>query len=101
MLQEEMACPITKGEKILVAVDGSRYSDNIVDQAISMGRICNSVIIAISVVELFASGTIFTAMCFYQAQYRERQCISAFGSLFVFECFAANFHGSFPFAGTK
>jgi len=54
MLQEEMACPITKGEKILVAVDGSRYSDNIVDQAISMGRICNSVIIAISVVELFA-----------------------------------------------
>lgn len=54
MVHEDMACPITKGERILVAVDGSRYSDIIVDQAISMGRVCNSVIIAICVVELFA-----------------------------------------------
>jgi nucleotide-binding universal stress UspA family protein len=52
MEQEEMTCPMTKGERILVAVDGSRYSDIIVDQAISMGRICNSVIFAISVIEM-------------------------------------------------
>ncbi len=60
MLQEEMACPMTKGERILVAVDGSRYSDNIVDQAISMGRICNSVIFATSVIEVF-TGTLALA----------------------------------------
>ncbi|MES0446942.1 MAG: universal stress protein [Desulfobacterales bacterium] len=60
MLQEEMACPMTKGERILVAVDGSEYSDIIVDQAISMGRICNSVIFAISVIEMFA-GTLALA----------------------------------------
>ena len=53
MLQDEMACPITKGERILVAVDGSEYTDAIVDQAISMGRICNSTIYAISVIAFF------------------------------------------------
>jgi nucleotide-binding universal stress UspA family protein len=53
MEPEETACPITKGEKILVAVDGSEYTDIIVDQAISMGRICNSVIVAISVIPFF------------------------------------------------
>ena len=53
MENEDMACPITRGEKILVAVDGSEYTDDIVDQAISMGRICNSVIFAISVIPFF------------------------------------------------
>ena len=53
MSQDEMACPITKGERILVAVDGSEFTDIIVDQAISMGRICNSVIVAISVIPFF------------------------------------------------
>jgi nucleotide-binding universal stress UspA family protein len=53
MVLDEMACPITKGERILVAVDGSEYTDAIVDQAISMGRICNSVIYAISVIAYF------------------------------------------------
>ena len=48
-----MACPITRGEKILVALDGSEYTDAIVDQAISMGRICNSTIFAISVIAFF------------------------------------------------
>jgi len=48
-----MACPITRGERILVALDGSEYTDAIVDQAISMGRICNSVIYAISVIAFF------------------------------------------------
>ncbi|MBW2492416.1 MAG: universal stress protein [Deltaproteobacteria bacterium] len=53
MVFDEMACPITRGERILVALDGSEYTDAIVDQAISMGRICNSVIYAISVIAFF------------------------------------------------
>jgi len=53
MVQDEMACPITRGERILVALDGSEYTDAIVDQAISMGRICNSTIFAISVIPFF------------------------------------------------
>ena len=53
MVQDDMTCPITRGERILVAVDGSEFTDTIVDQARSMGRICNSVIYAISVVALF------------------------------------------------
>ena len=43
-------CPLTRGERILVAVDGSDFSDAAVDQAISLGGICNSEIFAISVV---------------------------------------------------
>ena len=61
MVPEEMACPITKGEKILVAVDGSEFTDIIVDQAISMGRICNSVVVAISVVPFFSEYVSFAA----------------------------------------
>ena len=53
MAQEEFACPLSKGEKILVAVDGSIFSDAAVDQAISLGRICNSQIFLISVVDLY------------------------------------------------
>ncbi len=47
------ACPLTKGERILVAVDGSTFSDVAVDQAISLGGICNSQIFLISVVDLY------------------------------------------------
>jgi len=47
------ACPLTRGEKILVAVDGSAFSDAAVDQAISLGGICNSEIFVISVVDLY------------------------------------------------
>ena len=47
------ACPLTRGERILVAVDGSEYSDAVVDQAISLGSICSSEIYVISVVDLF------------------------------------------------
>jgi nucleotide-binding universal stress UspA family protein len=50
MVLGEMACPITKGERILVAVDGSEHTDIIVDQAMSIGRICKSIIYVISVV---------------------------------------------------
>ena len=53
MVLDELACPISKGERILVALDGSEFTDAIVDQAISMGRICNSVIYAISVMVFF------------------------------------------------
>ena len=53
MNEEDFACPLTKGENILVAIDGSKFSDNILDQAISMGRICNSQVFIISVVELY------------------------------------------------
>ena len=53
MVLDELACPISKGERILVALDGSEFTDAIVDQAISMGRICNSVIYVISVMAFF------------------------------------------------
>ena len=47
------ACPLTRGERILVAVDGSDFSNVAVDQAISLGGICNSQIYLISVVDLY------------------------------------------------
>ena len=53
MEQLECACPLTRGERILVAVDGSAFSDAAVDQAISLGGICNSQIFVISVVDLY------------------------------------------------
>ena len=53
MAQQEFACPLTRGERILVAVDGSAFSDAAVDQAISLGGICNSQIFVISVVDLY------------------------------------------------
>lgn len=46
-------CPLTKGEYIMVAVDGSDFSESAVDQAISLGGICNSKIFVISVIDLF------------------------------------------------
>ena len=53
MEQLVCACPLTRGEKILVAVDGSAFSEAAVDQAISLGGICNSQIFVISVVDLY------------------------------------------------
>ncbi len=53
MAQLICECPLTRGEKILVAVDGSDFSDAAVDQAISLGGICNSQIFAVSVVDLY------------------------------------------------
>ena len=53
MSQEEQACPLTRGERILVAVDGSIYSDYAIDQAISMGSICNSEIFLVTVIDLY------------------------------------------------
>ena len=53
MSELHCACPLTRGERILVAVDGSEFSDVAVDQAISLGGICNSQIYLISVVDLY------------------------------------------------
>ncbi len=53
MTQEGFACPLSRGERILVAVDGSVFSDAAVDQAISLGGICNSKIYVIGVVDLY------------------------------------------------
>lgn len=46
-------CPLAKGERILVAVDGSDFSDKAVQQAISLGQLCSSEIFVISVVDLY------------------------------------------------
>ena len=53
MVQLECQCPLTRGERILVAVDGSEFSNAAVDQAISLGGICSSQIFIISVVDLY------------------------------------------------
>ncbi|MCF8105288.1 MAG: universal stress protein [Desulfohalobiaceae bacterium] len=52
METKETTCPLTKGEHMLVAVDGSMYSDFAVDQAVSLGGLCNSKIYLISVVAI-------------------------------------------------
>jgi nucleotide-binding universal stress UspA family protein len=53
MEQKQMVCcPLTKGERILVALDGSQFSEKALDQAISMAGICNSKLFAISVVDI-------------------------------------------------
>ena len=51
MVEEQLACPLTKGERILVALDGSIHSGRALDQAISMAKVCNSVLFAIYVLE--------------------------------------------------
>ena len=53
MSRDAFACPLTKGEKILVALDGSIYSEYAIDQAISLGDKCNSMIYLISVIDLY------------------------------------------------
>ena len=51
-MTQQLACPLTRGERILVALDGSESSDAALDQAISLGQICNSTIFALNVVDL-------------------------------------------------
>jgi nucleotide-binding universal stress UspA family protein len=51
--QNKCPCPLTKGERILVAVDGSPHSDKAVDQAISMAKVCHSTLFFISVIALY------------------------------------------------
>ena len=52
MAQEPLVCPLTKGERILVAVDGSRHSDVAMDHATSLGAICNSRLFAMTVIDI-------------------------------------------------
>jgi nucleotide-binding universal stress UspA family protein len=53
MAESTFSCPITRGERILVALDGSHFSERALDQALSMAKICNSRLFAISVVDLY------------------------------------------------
>ena len=52
MTEDFAACPLTRGRKILVAVDGSPHADHAVDQAISLGGVCSSQLYALSVAEV-------------------------------------------------
>jgi nucleotide-binding universal stress UspA family protein len=53
MEQEALACPLVRGERILVAVDGSKDSEKALEQAISMAKICKSNLFVISVIDLY------------------------------------------------
>ena len=53
MREEQLECPLTRGERILVALDGSIHSEKALEQAISMAMVCNSSLFAISVVEAY------------------------------------------------
>jgi nucleotide-binding universal stress UspA family protein len=53
MAEAVLACPLAKGERILVALDGSDHSQKAFDQALSLARVCNSELFAISVVDLY------------------------------------------------
>jgi len=53
METQHTSCPLTKGEHMLVAVDGSLCSDHALDQAISLGGMCNSKIYLISIVDIY------------------------------------------------
>ena len=54
MRQEQTTCPLTRGEKILVALDGSLNSEMALDQALSLAGVCDSKIFLVSVVDLYA-----------------------------------------------
>ncbi len=53
MGHEEPLRPLSKYERILVAVDGSKYSEIALDQAISMAKVYKSRLFAISVIDLY------------------------------------------------
>lgn len=77
MAELKCVCPLTRGEKILAAVDGSPFSDAVVDQAISLGGICQSQIFVISVVDLYpeqmeVAPTLVEKMSEEAAQHLER-----------------------------
>ena len=50
---EKATCPLTKGETILVAVDGSENSEFALEQAFSMANTCNSKLYAITVIDIY------------------------------------------------
>jgi hypothetical protein len=53
LVQERGICPLTRGERILVAMDGSIYSDKALDQAITMAKVCGSTLFAVTVMEVY------------------------------------------------
>ena len=53
MKQAQPVCPLTKCERILVAMDRSKYSEKAFDQAISIAKICKSTLFVISVIDLY------------------------------------------------
>jgi nucleotide-binding universal stress UspA family protein len=53
MVEDVAACPLTRGQRILVALDGSRHSDKALEQALSMAKVCNSQLFAITVIDLY------------------------------------------------
>ena len=54
MEQAQPVCPLTKCKRILVAMDGSKYSEKVFDQAMSMAKICKSALFVISVNDLYS-----------------------------------------------
>jgi nucleotide-binding universal stress UspA family protein len=54
MTEKVPGCPLTRGERILVALDGSENSERALDQALSMATICKSKLFVVSVVDLYA-----------------------------------------------
>jgi nucleotide-binding universal stress UspA family protein len=48
-----LACPLTRGDRILVALDGSVHSAKALDQALSLGKVCGSKLFLIGVVDLY------------------------------------------------
>lgn len=53
MAETTLACPLTRGQRILVALDGSVNSTKALDQALSLAKVCNSKLFLISVVDLY------------------------------------------------
>ena len=51
--QVEYPCPLAKGEKILVAVDGSPHSETAIDLAIRMAEVCHSELFFVTVIALY------------------------------------------------
>src|SRR4030066_157854 len=47
----KLVCPVAKMEKLLVATDGSIFSESAIREAINLARICSSKLIAVSVVK--------------------------------------------------
>ena len=48
-----LACPLIRGERILVALDGSVHSAKALDQALSLAKVCGSKLFLIGVVDLY------------------------------------------------
>src|SRR3972149_9241230 len=46
-----MVCPTARMEKLMIATDGSKYSESAMREAINLAKICSSNLIAVSVVK--------------------------------------------------